>query len=180
MPTETISLDNGALLTIRDAQVQDAVALLRYLDTIGGETDFLTFGAYEFSHSLEEEEAYIQECLHTDNKLLILGLINDEIVGVLHFTGEAKRRMRHSGEFGVSVPKAHWGLGIGSHLIRAMIEWAKAGEVIRKINLRVRSDNVRAIRLYEKFGFTREGEISREFLIDGIFYSNIFMGMPID
>ncbi len=180
MLPKTLTLANGAILTIREAQVQDAVALLRYLDTIGGETDFLTFGAYEFSNSLEEEEAYIQECLETDNKLLILGLINEEIAGVLHFTGESKRRMRHSGEFGVSVPKAHWGLGIGSNLISAMIEWAKDSEVVRKINLRVRSDNVRAIRLYEKFGFTREGEISREFLIDGVFYSNIFMGMPID
>ena len=52
--------------------------------------------------------------------------------------------------------------------------------VIRKINLRVHVNNLRAIKLYERFGFKVEGRITREYSVDGQFYDNLAMGLHID
>ncbi|MFT8392156.1 MAG: hypothetical protein ABF586_07065 [Sporolactobacillus sp.] len=38
----------------------------------------------------------------------------------------------------------------------------------------------KAIHLYKKFGFTAEGVIKRDFLIDDVFYDSIAMGLLID
>ncbi len=43
-----------------------------------------------------------------------------------------------------------------------MILSTRQSETIRKINLRMRVDNLPAIRLYEKFGFVQEGRLTRE------------------
>ena len=71
----------------------------------------------------------------------------------------------------------HWGLGIGERLMRAVVGWARANPVVAKINLRVRVDNARAIRLYERVGFEVEGTIRRDLCIDGHYHDHLFMGL---
>ncbi|WP_041720449.1 GNAT family N-acetyltransferase, partial [Alkaliphilus metalliredigens] len=61
-----------------------------------------------------------------------------------------------------------------------LIQWGETSEIIGKINLRVRTDNVSAIHLYEKMGFQIEGTITREFKINDTYYDALFMGLVID
>jgi RimJ/RimL family protein N-acetyltransferase len=84
------------------------------------------------------------------------------------------------GEFGVSILKEYWGNGIGTELIKYLIEWSKQSGLIRKINLIVRDDNFSAIHVYKKLGFTQEGIISRNLQINGKFYDALFMGYTVD
>ena len=92
------------------------------------------------------------------------------MVSVLRFSGSSKSRLRHKGEFVISVLKDYWELGIGKELILYLIEWAKENEEITKINLRVREDNIRGINLYKNLGFRLEGIVSRDFYIKGKYY----------
>ena len=48
-----------------------------------------------------------------------------------------------------------------------------------KINLKVKSDNSPAIKLYEKLGFRYEGKMIKDTLIVGIYYDVDCMGMEI-
>ena len=64
------------------------------------------------------------------------------------------RRMSHRGEFGISVRKAYWGYGAASALMEAVLAFA-VEKGFEQINLEVRSDNLRAIRVYEKFVFCK-------------------------
>lgn len=80
----------------------------------------------------------------------------------------------------MSVRKGHWGKGIGAQLISYLLQWCKESGVIRKVNLRVRTDNLRAIHLYKKMGFREEGIITREFQVDGVFYDSLTMGYAVD
>ena len=50
---------------------------------------------------------------------------------------------------------------------------------LKRVELTVRSDNDRAIRLYERVGFVREGERRNAVLLDGI-YKNILMMAIVD
>ncbi|MBO0797135.1 MAG: GNAT family N-acetyltransferase, partial [Ktedonobacteraceae bacterium] len=89
-------------------------------------------------------------------------------------------RTRHAGEFGISVLRKYWNLGIGGRMLTYLIDWARQSGIIRKINLRVRVDNLPAIHLYEKHGFVREGHITREFYLHGQFVDSYVMGLEID
>lgn len=103
-----------------------------------------------------------------------------KIVGCLNFSGGARQRTAHTGELGVSVLKEYWGCGIGRELIQYLIDWSKETGIIRKINLRVRTDNARGINLYKHLGFLEEGVKSRDFLINGKFYDSLIMGLKVD
>jgi len=79
----------------------------------------------------------------------------------------------------MTVRKRYWGLGIGSLLLDALIEWAREGGVIKKINLRVRADNGRAIALYQSKGFVNEGTIRKEIFLNGTYFDNHLMGLEL-
>jgi RimJ/RimL family protein N-acetyltransferase len=180
MLSKKIQLRGGQGATIRLPKPEDAVRILAYLNRVFGETDYLAYGKGDLDWPIEKERKFIEGYLDSDNKFLIIALIRQSIVGTLGFTGDEKTRLRHTGEFGMAVLRKHWGLGIGAALIECMIEWARSSGIVRKINLRVRVDNQRALSLYERFGFTREGIVRRQFAVADKFYDAYFMGLEID
>jgi ribosomal protein S18 acetylase RimI-like enzyme len=50
----------------------------------------------------------------------------------------------------------------------------------QKLSLRVLSTNSAAISLYERLGFTREGVLRHEFIINGSYVDDILMAKPLD
>jgi len=172
-------LRNGRVLVIREAAVEDARAVLDYVEGISGESDFLSFGPGEFELTEAEEEGFLRKCRDSDNQLYILGLIDDTVVSTLNFSAGRRPRVRHSGEFGMSVRKKYWGLGIGSLMLDTLVDWARENEIVKKINLRVRTDNQRAIHLYKRKGFVREGTTRKEILLDGKYYDHHWMGLEL-
>ena len=166
-------------IIIRKAQANDAKSLLDYVNQVSGESDNLTFGKGEFKLSVQEEIAFIETLNQTDNAIYLIALDDEKIVGSLNFSPGSRKRIEHKGEFGISVLKDYWGKGIGTSLMNSMLDWAKNTKKIRKLNLRVRTDNYHAISLYKKFGFEIEGCVSREFQIDNQFYDTYFMGLKI-
>jgi len=173
-------LRSGETLVIREAGKEDAARIIDYINTVGKESDNLTFGEGGFGISEDREAVFIEAISKSENQLRLCAFIDDNLVGHLGFTGGSRPRIMHAGEFGITVLKEHWGKGVGSALIHYLIRWGKETEIVRKINLRVRSDNNSAISLYRKFGFVSEGTITREFFINGKFYDSIQMGMEID
>jgi RimJ/RimL family protein N-acetyltransferase len=174
--TQTI-IEDGRTLLIREAEGSDAGAVLEYVHLVCGETDFLTFGPGEFNLTLQQETDYLEKCRNTENSLYLLALYQGVIVGSLNFNAGSRPRVRHAGEFGVAVLQAYWGLGVASALLDALIAWARNGNIITKINLRVRADNQRAIALYERKGFVVEGTIKKAIFIAGVYYDHVCMGL---
>jgi len=179
MEPRKYELKNGPILLIREAVVNDARAVLDYVQSVSGESDFLSFGPGEFELTEPEEEEFIRKCLASDDQLYILASIDDAIVATLIFSGGRRPRVRHSGEFSMSVRRPYWGLGIGSLMLDTLIEWARANQIVKKINLRVRTDNRRAILLYERKGFVIEGTIRKEILLDGKYFDHHWMGLEL-
>ncbi|MBV1758481.1 MAG: GNAT family N-acetyltransferase [Dethiosulfatibacter sp.] len=176
---EKFHIDNMEFI-IRESTKTDAKALIEYLDKIAGETDFLTFGVGEMKISLEQEEMFLENSLNQQNALMALVLHDDSVIGCVSLTGGTKPRLRHAGELGISILEPYWGKGIGEKMIDYLVNWSKKTGVIRKINLKVRTDNVRGLNLYRKKGFIVEGTVCRDMLIDDKFYDSIIMGMLID
>lgn len=175
----TYVLKDGRKMIIRKATAEDAPVYLKYLKKVGSESDFLTFGGDEIMATVEDERNFIETSLCYNNRLFLMAEVEGSLAGNLNFNGGIRERTAHVGEFGITVLKEYWGLGIGTRLIETMICWAKGTGFIKKINLRVRSDNYRAIDMYTKFGFVREGILTRDFYMDDRFYDSIMMGLPI-
>jgi putative acetyltransferase len=66
-------------------------------------------------------------------------------------------RRAHAARLGMGVHDDCTGRGIGTALLRAVLDAADNWLAIRRIELTVFADNARAIALYERHGFAREG-----------------------
>ncbi len=170
------NLKNGKQLKIREAVPNDASELLKYLNTVGGETDYLTFGKDGMRLSLEQEMAFIDAKRKDESQLFIVGTVDEEIVATLGIVTGKRKRISHCGEFGMSVSKDYWNLGIGSLMMDYLQDWVERRGIIKKINLLVRTDNIRAINLYLKKGFLVEGRNRNGMQIDGEFFDFYYMG----
>jgi RimJ/RimL family protein N-acetyltransferase len=171
------TITGGETLVIRVATPDDAPAVLDYVSTISGESDFLSFGPGEFGYTEEQERNTLQEYAAANNFLALLGILDDSIVSMVTFSGGRRPRNRHTGEFGISVRKARWGRGIATLMLDALVEWARDTRIVTKINLRVRTDNHRAIALYERKGFVREGTVRKELMVGGNYFDHHLMGL---
>ncbi|MGL5560117.1 MAG: GNAT family N-acetyltransferase [Paraclostridium dentum] len=175
-----IKLKNGKTAILRSPIKDDAQAMIDYLNIIGGESDFITFGKNEFSMNVEAEQDYIERINSMDNSKNVLIIIEDEIVGIASITSVQKERMKHNGTLGISIRKKYWGIGLGSEIMAYLIDWAKSNKITKKINLLVREDNIRGVKLYEKFGFEKEGLLKKDICVNGVYYNTIAMGLYID
>jgi RimJ/RimL family protein N-acetyltransferase len=167
-------------IRIRQPRPEDAAAVLAYLRDVGAESDYLTFGSEGPPITESEEREFFERIAHIDNAFAALAEWQGRIVGLITFKGGNRRRTRHIGEFGISVARDCQGVGLGRRLLALLVDWARSGAIVRKIDLLVRVDNARAIALYESFGFVVEGRKRRDMLIDGEFYDALLMGLPID
>ncbi|MBO3443968.1 GNAT family protein [Clostridium sp. CCUG 7971] len=174
-----ILLKNYKKAIIRKASPKDAQEIIDYLNKIGGESDFLTFGENEFNISLENEEKYINSHENINNSIIIVTLIDGEIVSIASITSVQKDRLKHVGSLGISVLNKYWRLGISNEVMNYLINWAKFNDITKKITLLVREDNYKAINLYKKFGFEEEGIFKNDICINGIYYNTISMALLV-
>lgn len=115
----------------------------------------MTFGVEGLPFTREDEEAYITQIEQSCDDIMIVAKENGIIVGNASLS-RLPRRMKHRGDFSISVAKEYWNKGVGGQLLSKILEFAKEN-AFEVIDLQVRSDNVRAIHLYEKYGFQKTG-----------------------
>jgi RimJ/RimL family protein N-acetyltransferase len=145
--------------TIRAATTDDAAALIDYGRTLAGEPEnnILFNSADEFTFTLQQEIDILQGVLDSPTSHWLVAVDEDGIlIGTINvFPG--RRAMGHTVSLGMTVARDWRNQGVGSALMRAMMDWCEANPQIKRLELEVFSENARAIHLYEKVGFTREG-----------------------
>ncbi len=147
-------IKNDQMLMVKEAQENEAGELIRYVYKISKDSSFLSFDEGIDNISVDNERKHIRKCRNSEHHALLVGWLQDEVVGYLAFRSTMWQRLRSAGEFAFSVSKKNWGLGVGSHIMGALLDWAGKSKAIKTIEFRVRSDNERAIAVYRKLGFT--------------------------
>ena len=90
----------------------------------------------------------------------LVACVDDDVVGQLSIhTSPNRPRRRHVGQLGMAVRDDQQGQGVGTALMQAAIDLADKWLNLTRLELEVFTDNVAAIRLYEKFDFTIEGTL---------------------
>lgn len=98
----------------------------------------------------------------------LVAVVSERVVGILGLhTFPNRPRRRHVGAIGIGVHDDWHGKGVGTALMRACIELADNWFNLTRLELEVYTDNEAAIRLYERFGFEREGLLRKHAFRDG-------------
>ena len=152
------TLKNGKTAVIRPASEEDAegvIAVLQHADT---ETNFLLREQGEFPYDIPGEREFLRRANGDGNAFLVVEY-EGSIVAVCSVFSNRARRLRHRAELSLVVGlKEHWGLGIGSAVMRAAETWANE-HGFEQLELSVVKENARAMSLYEKFGFKPYGTL---------------------
>jgi [ribosomal protein S5]-alanine N-acetyltransferase len=83
-----------------------------------------------------------------------------------------------SAELGIMIgDKAAWGKGIGTEATRQALKYAFSQMNLNRIGLTVLATNERAIRLYCRLGFAREGVQRQAIYRDGLYVDLVLMGL---
>jgi RimJ/RimL family protein N-acetyltransferase len=157
-------------ITIRKAKIEDAQAVLQYLDQIGKESDNLTFGEEGIGYTLEDEEKMIQSYDENLNSTMFIALDSNQIVSIGNLSASKRERTKHISVLGISVLKSHWNMGIGKQMMNTLIEFAKQAPDTKAVHLEVRSDNCVAIQLYESVGFKKNTTIPKMMFVKDTYY----------
>ena len=160
---KTIKMKDGRICILRNGTETDGKALLDIFNATHAQTDYLLSYPDEHSYTVEQEAAMLKEKTESTDEIEILAEVDGTVVGSAGIGCVGRReKLKHRAEFGISVDKAYWGLGIGRALTKACIDCAgRAGSA--QLELDVVSENENAIALYKSLGFTEYGRNPRGF-----------------
>ncbi len=150
-------LNNEYEILLRTILKEDIQAFYNFSKYIFYELNKYTIDTpEEFSHNIDIEKQRIEKFSLSGN--LLLGAFYDgQLIGVLDFVSNKRKRINHWGKFGISLHENFQNMGIGRLMLQYMIDWAKQNGQTKMIFLSVHANNTRAIHLYKKMGFVQIG-----------------------
>jgi ribosomal protein S18 acetylase RimI-like enzyme len=161
--------------TVRRLTADDAEAY-RTLRLEGLVAEPSAFGA-----SLEEDAAHsLSSWRERLDSGFTFGVFDgDELGGLAGYYTETGSKTRHRGHvFGVYLRPAFRGTGAATQLLEAVI--ASARQHVRFLYLQVTQNNARAVRFYERMGFSIYGNDPGGLLVDGTMYQDYLMLLRLD
>ncbi len=161
---QRITLKNGKKAWLRNGDAPDGNAVFDIFNATHAETDYLLSYPDENSFDPEQEAHFLEEKTKSPNEIEIIAFIDGKIAGMAGIGAVGtKYKVKHRAEFGISILKEYWGLGLGRALTEACIQCARdAGYVQMELN--VVSENKRAMSLYQNLGFAEYGRNPKGFL----------------
>jgi RimJ/RimL family protein N-acetyltransferase len=86
--------------------------------------------------------------------------------------------VRKKAEFGIVIgEKSKWDGGLGTEALRLILGYAFGELELNRVELTTAEDNERALRVYEKLGFVREGLKRQDRVLDGRFGNTVLMAV---
>ena len=147
---------DGKAFSIRQPKADDAEAIIAYAQLIFASTDQVLTTPEEYNMTVAQERSWINRPLQEASTLILIATLDSQIIGLLDFTAKPKKKIAHTGEFGVSVHPDHRRAGVGRALIQTLLAWANENTQIEKVILNVFASNRDAISLYKALGFVEE------------------------
>jgi L-phenylalanine/L-methionine N-acetyltransferase len=141
--------------TVRPAQPGDAPALVALAEAVGAEPEGWLIADSRW-RSVRDERRYLRAVRGHPDAAVFVAEGGDGVVARLSVARDPHPASRHVADLGLMVARHARRQGIGWALLEQAVDWARASGV-RKLELHVFPHNEAAIRLYERFGFVREG-----------------------
>lgn len=105
---------------------------------------------------------------------------DDRLVGAITCERDRRSKVRHIGHIvGMMVVGDAQGQGVGRALLEALLARARADAELLLLTLSVTAGNARAVRLYERAGFTSYGTLPRAIRVAGRFFDKQLMQLNL-
>lgn len=165
--------------SLREATPDDAAALGEYRRAIADEPhNNVTWSPGEYKRTVEEERDRIELIIMMPTSRLILAVADETIIGMCSVVSISQRfAVQHVVGLGIDVAQGWRGCGVGSALLRDMVEWTYLHPKILRLELEVFTRNTHAIHLYKKFGFVEEGIRRKAYFKDGYYVDAMVMSI---
>jgi RimJ/RimL family protein N-acetyltransferase len=167
---------DGEWVTLRPARASDAPEITKRMARVVKEGVYLEEDLDTMPNG-EEHRKEIRS-IHEDDGMYTVAEVNGKIAGVAILKRGSMEMNRHTAKFRTWLAPGFRGMGLGKKLMEYTIAWAKANG-LEKINLDVFSNNQRAIRLYQKYGFRKEGHLRKQYVLEGEYVDEILMSLFI-
>ena len=110
-----------------------------------------------------------------DDHVFAAVLEDGTLIGTAGLNVHPNPRMRHGATLGILVHTGYQNQGVGTALMKTVLDLADNWLMLVRVELEVFADNERAIHLYEKFGFEKEGLMRMSVVRDGQYQDNYKM-----
>jgi L-phenylalanine/L-methionine N-acetyltransferase len=160
-------------MIVRVALPGDAEGLTELGTAVGSEPEgwLVTTNGWR---TAADERRYLRAIRRYPNAAVFVCEDEGLIVGRLSIARDQHPSSAHVADLGLMVAASHRRRGIGTALLDAAVAWGRKSDV-RKLELHVFPWNEPAIRLYETFGFEREGVRREHYRRDGEYVDAILM-----
>lgn len=167
-PTKYL-LENGQSVVIREAATHDATDIERIVNSVASEKIYIVP-----DKSRKDWDKAI-EGIKRRRSQIIVALTNERIAGMAHLVKGKFEKNEHVSELGILVLKDFRRKGIGTLMMKCLMDWAEKQKGLKKISLTVFATNKPAIKLHKKFGFSVEGVCKKHYRIEGSFVDDLTM-----
>lgn len=130
----------------------------------------------EFVATEDDERRRIKLLTSARNCTYLVACCDAGPIGLLFATGGAVNRLRNSTTLALGVAKEHEGKGIATRLVQSALLWSQQVG-LRRVELTVHTDHMRAIGVYLRCGFQVEGVRRSSLLVDGRYVDEYLMSV---
>jgi len=178
---EVVTGSSGRVYLVREGAECDSAAVYRYKNRVFNETEWLLQAWEDFETDPEREAFFLRRFQASPNSIMLVAFDGADVIGTITLLGGPYRRTQHVASLGLGVIQSWWSNGVGTRLLELGLEWARQNPLLSKVNLQVYHTNERAITLYERYGFQREGCLKRDVrLDDGTEVDLVLMSLYLD
>ncbi|MEM9294957.1 MAG: GNAT family protein [Planctomycetota bacterium] len=177
---QTITLRDGAALTLRSPTPDDAPPVLDYLMLMRAESWGVMTSPQDPVMSVDGEGRWLLEHMEKPGSLQVSAwTLAGEVIALAGVRQDDKPyRATHRGNLGISIRRPWWGRGLGRLLMQELIAFAREREGFEVLQLGAFPFNAKALRLYESLGFEREGVSRRAVRFeDGTYADEVHMSL---
>ena len=172
--SETYPLGTHTLV-IRSLKPADAPLAVKYMKAMYTDSPYLARYEDEWNISIDDEATFLENAAKAQNRLMLGGFIDDELVAICDFSPAGlPYKMVHRCQIGISVAANQQGNGIGSLLMKTLLDAARLAG-FEQMELEVAASNKKAVHLYTRFGFQEMGRIPHGLRYREGFYEDLLL-----
>ncbi len=166
------------MITVRKAEPGDAAQLVSLAEAVGHEEGRWILSVDSW-RSISEERRYLKSVFRHPDAAVFVAEEDGRVLARLSLARDPHPASRHVADLGLMVDAENRRRGIGRMLLESAVDWARLAGVT-KLELHVFPWNEPALRLYETFGFEREGYRKRHYERDGELVDAILMAYAVE
>ena len=169
----------GSTIILREFRQEDLPSMRKWINN-EAVTRYLGV-RYVRPQTWEQTEDYLRRLLNGDvagEQLVIADIANYNYLGQISL--QAMDSYTRQAELALVVAPEYWGKGVATQAIPLMLRHAFCNLNLNRVWLKAFSEHSRALHVYEKLGFVREGTLRADAFLNGRYRDTVVMGMLKD